>query len=283
MQLISTISAHALSTATIGYSCWRLYSEGNYVNDRTEDSELSEEAKEHRELLAKENIRLDFKVVSDDSLSFCNVIGTNYSSLSDATILMWPGLKEADKDAYNFLLLHQFYYLKQSHDARFSLYDIAIGVASFATSYLSTSSPWLAFLAAYGITFATGIPRRIFAFIAAEEFAIQNATYKQLEGGVRYLKAIKNVRSIYLKCLGYPKEKAERLSNGDAYIFFKKANINTRIERIQDEMKKREEKSSSVIKTSLASIAQTDALIRKIEHAIDNKMHGKERSILSLM
>lgn len=283
MQLISAISAHTLSTATIGYSCWQLYLEGNYVNDRTEDEELSEEAKEHRELLVKENIRLDFKVVSEDSLSFCKLLGTNYPSLSDATILMWPGLKEADKDAYNFLLLHQFYYLKHSHDARFSLYDIAISVASFATAYLSTSSPWLAFLAAYGTKFATGIPRRIFAFFAAEEFAIQNATYKQLEGGIRYLKAIKNVRSIYLKCLGYPKEKVERLANGDAYLFFKKANINRRIERIQHEMKKYEEKSSPLIKKSLASIAQTDALIRKIEHAIDNKMNGKDRNILSLI
>lgn len=274
MQLISTITAHTVSAATFGFTFWSGVSE---ILHKTDGTGLTEEAREHEELLKREKIRRDFHIETWVSDSSCNIQGTNYPSISAATIYMWPGLKEADKDAYNFLLLRQFYYLKQSFDAREILYTCAIDVAVFALAFMADVNPWLTCGATVGTLFASTYFQRTVSFKAADAFAIRNASDDQLEGGLRYLYVIKRVRLFLAKKRGFIGKLAEVVSEGnlmmtDTYTF-----ISKRIKKIKLEISRRQKNNPDNVKRNSHKINSV-ALGNAIEKAIKDNLQGFESS-----
>lgn len=277
MQLMSTITAHTVSAATFGYTCWSGVSE---ILHRKEGTGLTEEAREHEELLKREKIRRDFHIETCVSDSSCNIQGTNYPSISAATIYMWPGLKEADKDAYNFLLLRQFYYLKQSCDAREIFYTCAIDVAVFALAFMADVNPWLTCGATVGTLFASTYFQRTFSFKAADAFAIRNASDDQLEGGLRYLYAIKRVRLFLAKKRGFIGKGVEIASEGNLMMVDTYTYLSKRIKNIKHEIAKRKKNNPFSDQRDVLNFNKKNplALGNAIEKVIKDNLQGFESS-----
>jgi len=161
-----------------------------------------------------------------------------------------------------------------------SLYNFAISVSGFALAYISTMNPWFAFATIMATTYASNLAQHLISFEAAEAFAIENASYEQLAGGIRYLTAIKNVRLIFAKTFNVPGKKALNLSDGSNFVFT--PYISKRIVRIKGEMQRREKKESRNAVRNMPTSLESNARVHKIEKVIQTGLKGMEKYFLSL-
>ena len=98
-------------------------------------------------------------------------------------------LKEADPEAYEFCLLRQFRYLKNSDATLVPLHSASASISTFALTLFSSNSPILAGAAAWSSFCGAHILLWKNASMKADEFAIENASPEVLKGGLRYLEA----------------------------------------------------------------------------------------------
>ena len=152
---------------------------------------------------------LELILLLKEFLGFSYCQGTNYTCLSDATIYVLAGLKQADKDAYDYCLVRQFHNIKQNFEVYSNLYQIITSIAVGALGYLATNST----CAAAGLSLLS-----MYCFIsinirlnedAADQYAIKNCTPEMLRGGLRLYTAFEKTVTHRYKMKGLSKESAK--------------------------------------------------------------------------
>ena len=236
-NLVSNICAYGLSLYPIAINTLDFVDVFNKRTPQSDNDKLI--CKINKKILTKEQIRKDFKIVSDDTFEPFGVSGLNYPAVGNVSVFMWDKLndKEVDKDAYGFELLKRFYYLKVNSHVKCYLMSVVLTITTFVTTFFFFSSPWLSCLTTNLASEAEYLITAKKYKANAEDFAIQNASFNQLLGGVRYLEAIRDVRKTIAADRKYNSIVVEKIGNG-ALDFFNPS-ITTRIAKINTRIKQK--------------------------------------------
>lgn len=228
------------------------------------------EAFEHRALLEREQIRTDFTIVEEPVYHNCLVQGGNYPNCGRAYISMWPGLKKADKKAYDFVLVRQFYHLKKCSDFRKKLYLRVSSLAVFIFVLITTKSLLIAIPAfmichvGLDIYFDERFSKK------ADEFAVKNASDDELKGGFRFLKALQKLIYTNSKVLKVSEQTALTYSNGEQFLY-PWSSLKKRVELIRQE---------GVIRH--LEFLEDETLERKILNVLQAQINPKEFKFLKI-
>lgn len=223
----------------------------------TNSAEHNIDDPELQDFLKNNRIRTDLKIRENFNQYVCFANGSNLP-FGEAEVNMAKFFKEADPDAYNFILKHELSHIKHNDNI---LFGMAGAVASCAAAILLTLSlsPLFATIATSAIGFTGLSILSNSAENRADQFAISNSSDEELKGGIRFFKGMqefhKDMRTesalakIYIN------------SSGDNNMDLFHPRFSQRIEQIRNELKKRNIQYSD-------SEAEQDPRIEKLHKLI---------------
>ena len=142
--------------------------------------------------LDKSGVRKDLIFFETPNIGLCSAVGTNRFTKGAAIIRVAPGFCEADKEACSWSMKHEISHVK--NDDLFLMYSVRC-ICQLAASFFGMSC--LSFFPAIGLAWTVGIVSQAL-FIQrqearADDFAIENSSNEELQGGRRFLIAAKEV------------------------------------------------------------------------------------------